>query len=242
MSEDLHISGPGLVFVLLLGVAIYIGLRWLRLRVRSLSLSRPRRELFERLRPLIEAVATIVFLVLSVRIVLGDQPLYSTLVLGLILVAAVLLGWFALRDVVAGMLLKASELCLPGDWVEIGGVTGRVHGLGYRVIALDTIDGGQAFVPYSRVSRETLVRRPDTDGLFQHSFRVRFDEDGDVVERKDRLRRIALNSHWHSVVREPRVEIDEDRGFTVTVFAIASNQGHRIEKQVRLALRDSVGG
>ncbi len=235
-SFELQISGLSLIMILIVGALIYAVLRWVRSRLLSLQMSKRRRIIVDRTRPLIEAVTTIAYVLWAVGYLLGDHPLYTTIVLGALVVGFVWISWFAIRDVVAGMLLKASELCLPGDHIEIGGVSGRVRGLGYRVVALDMADGNQAFIPYSRFSRETLVRKPVTDGVFRHSFEVTVPPGLGIVEGKKAISCHALNSHWHSVVKDPSIEVDEEGVFRVTVFAVAANQGHRIEASVRRAL------
>lgn len=239
MIDELHISGLWLVVVVILGAVLYVSMRWVRNRLTRLSLSKPRRALIDRVRPLVEAVATVLYVVISVRLVLGGDPIYQTFVLGVVIIGFVWIGWSAIRDVVAGLLLKASELCMPGDYIEVDGVGGRVRGLGYRVIALETPDGGQAFIPYSRISRQTLVRKPVTDGVYRHNFEIDVAADVDIVEGVELLRRHALNSHWHSVVQEPTIEVREDGTFLVTVYAIAPNQGHRIESSMRRDLETS---
>jgi hypothetical protein len=237
VNGETAITGASLFWVVLLGAAMYSAMRWARKRLERIPLRKPRRRLINRVRPLAEALGTLAFLVASVRIVLGGHPQHANVVLGVIVVAVAWIGWFAVRDVVAGILLKAGETFEPGDWIEVGDIQGRVRRLGSRVVSLSTADGGQAYVPYGEITRSTLVRRPVTDGLFQHSFRVRLETGDEVVEGKGEIRRAALLSHWHSVAREPRIELNDDGTFTVTVFAVAPDQGYRIEKVVRAALR-----
>jgi small-conductance mechanosensitive channel len=235
---DLGISGVGLASAIVAGALLYAVARALRSRLRRLPLSKPRQALVARVRVLVEAAVVAIYVVWAVGRVLGGHPLSAAAVLVLLVVALLAVAWVPMRDVVAGLLLKASELCVPGDVIQVGDVKGLVRGLGARVIAIETADGGQAFVPYSRISREMLLRKPATDGIFAHAFELYLAPGAAlrVADARDVVRRAALLSHWHSAVREPRVEPGEAGALAVTVFAIAPGQGHRVEADLRRAL------
>jgi small-conductance mechanosensitive channel len=234
-----RISGLGVAAVVVVGALLYALLRALRTRLRRLPLGKRHQALVSRVRTLVEAAIGAAYVVWAVGYVLGDHPLYTTIALALLVVGLVVVTWGPIRDVVAGLLLKASDHCVPGDLVEVGGVAGRVKGLGYRAIAIELPDGRQAIVPYGRISRETLLRKPATDAVFAHVFSVRVAPGVAVVEARETIRRAAILSHWHSVVREPRVEVGDDGTISVTLFAIAPGQGHCIEDAVRRALVSS---
>lgn len=235
MNGQFHISGFGLVVVLLVGIALYVALKAVRSFLKTLPMSKPRRALVNRFRPLVEALTIVLYVVFSVNQILTGEAFYSTIVLGCIILGVIVISWAAIRDLVAGLLLKASEVCMPGDAIEVDGIVGRVKGLGYRVIAVDTLDGGQAFIPYSRVSRSTLVRRPVADGAYRHTFEIKLPKDIESVEGQESIRLHILNSHYASAVREPRIEVNDNGTLSITVFSVAPNQGHRIESSVRKA-------
>ncbi len=229
---DLRVSGARLVMALLVGVGLYAALRWLRAQLQRLSLSKPQRVMAKRALPLAEALLAVVYVVWALRWVLAGHPLHQVLLLGLLVPAFIFVSWLAIRDVVAGMAFRASEVCAPGDIIEADGISGRISSLGYRVIALDTPDGSQAFIPYGRVAQGAIVRKPATDGLHRHVFEAALPLGMPVVEARRAIRRHALNSHWHSVVREPQVRLRDKGVFVVTVFSVAPNLGHRIEAEV----------
>lgn len=235
MSE-FEFSGIAFTLVLIIGISLYWLLRRLRTFLYDLPLTKKRRALFIKLRPVAEVVVLTGFVVLAIRLIFRGETTYSAVALALFAFGALGLSWFAIRDMLAGFFIKASEVCLPGDFVEIDGISGWVRGLGYRNIALETPDGSQAFVPYSRVSRQSLVRAPATDGIHRHTFNAPVPEGVEMYEARQAIRRCALNSHWSSVVREPAIEPDHDGGFSVTVFTLAPNLGILIEHSVKSAL------
>jgi hypothetical protein len=236
MTPELQFSGSSLLLVLLGGAGLYVGLRYGRALVHNLPLNRGRKQVVDRFRPLVEAVLTVGYALLALRLLLGAQVLYSAFTLVAVGLLAVAVSWFVLRDVLAGLLIKASELCLPGDTITVGELRGRVRGLGTRVVALDTDDGGQAFVPYTQLSRQALVCHPAPDGAYRYSFRVHLEEPVTPAAGVQLLRRHILNSHWSSVVREPQIFLCDDGSFHVTLFALADHRGPAIEASLRRLL------
>lgn len=233
---EFDISELNLAIVLLAVLVLYVALRRLRAVVVRLPLTRTRRALVRKARPLIELLLLSGFIILSVRLVLKGDDRYSAAVLGLIVVGVVAISWSSLRDLLAGLLIKTSELFLPGDFIEVDGVGGWVTGLGYRVIALETPEGDQVFVRYSRITASTVVRKPAADGVFRHTFEVEIPPGAEDVELRDAIRERALYAHWSSVAREPQIRLARDGVMSVTVFSVGYGQGPLIERSVRRGL------
>ena len=232
---QVEVSAPGLIVVLLGGILLYAVMRKVRDLLSRAPMGTSRRRLVRRARPIAEAVVVVGYLVSTVPLVLRGHPAHTAIVLALMVLGFVLLTWFALRDAVSGMFLKAGEFCQVGDFVQVEGVRGRVRGLGFRVLALETEGGEEAFIPYSRISRQSLVRRPAADGLHRHSFEVDRPAGIEPVDLKTAIRRMALTSHWSSVARDPEVMVEEER-CAVTIFALDPDRAHDVEKHVRNAL------
>lgn len=235
VEEGLRVSAPGIVLALGGAALLYFVLRRLRGILEAAPLGAARRRMMRRARPLAEALVFIGYVVLAVPFVLGGSPATSAVVLGLMVALFVALTWFAIRDAVAGLLLKASELCQPGDVVEVDGLRGRVRGLGFRVLALETEAGGEAFIPYSKLSRHSLVRVAGSEGVHRHGFLVASPPGLDPAEAIAIARRAALTCHWSLATREPEVTPAEG-GLAVTVFALEASRAPLIEAEVRKAL------
>lgn len=233
---EFQYSGLAFALILVIGITVYWALKRLRKFLRDLPMTRKRRAQFTKIRPVAEVVLLTLFVVLAAQLFFRGDTDYSAAFLAFFALGLIALSWFAIRDVLAGLLIKASEVCLPGDFISIDGISGWIRGLGYRTIALDTQDGGQAFIPYHRVSRQSLIRTPAQDGVCRHTFNATVPEGVEMYEARQTIRRCALNSHWSSVVREPSIELDHAGGFSVTVFSLAPNLGILIERSVQGAL------
>lgn len=230
-----------LVLVLVYAGVIGGVLLLLRGAIEVAPLSRARRAAAARAMPVLAAVGLLVFAVLVVRTLLSEQPTMAAAGTLLVIAAFTIASWTALRDIASGVFLKAGQVCRVGDLVRVDDLSGRVVSMGLRVMVIETTDGDEAILPFSRVSRERLLRSPPVDGLAPHVFRLTPRGDVDQSEVKATIRRSALLSHWAAVSREPEIAAVEG-GWEVTVFSLDPDHGADVETVVRRACAAMLDG
>ncbi|MEE9382762.1 MAG: mechanosensitive ion channel domain-containing protein [Nannocystaceae bacterium] len=233
------VAGSGLVSLVLLGVALYglvLLIRWI---MELLPISRERREMVARLRPMLVAFLAFSYCVFAARTLFRGDPTYMSIAVGALGIAAVSASWFAIRDVVAGVILRTGRACTEGDHVRINGIQGRISAMGLRVMSIETSLGEQAIVPYSAVVQSSLLRTPVFDNVAIRVFRLKAPEIISISAVKSRIRQAAMRCHWASAVREPGIVITEGGELEVTVFSVAADRGPEIEAAVRAAFLDA---
>lgn len=225
-----------LLLLLLLALVVVVVLAALRGALGLLPMSRARRAALQRIRPVLEAGLAVLYLLIAVPVLFAGDDHLAPGALAALLLGLVVVSWFAIRDFVAGVFLKAGELCRVGDRIELEGMQGRVKALGYRVLTLETETGEEVFVPYAGLARRAIVRAPRCEGVHRHSFVVALDADADPLALMSAIKHLALASHWSSLLREPEVEA-ESGALRVHVFALGREHGVAIEAAVRRGLR-----
>ncbi len=240
MIEAIHIprvSTVGLIGFVLLGLCLFALLRALRRLVGLLPISRARRQTLRQVLPLLDGLIAVVFVLSAMPLVIDADARVTTAVVAVVALGLGALSWFAIRDLVHGMFLRASDACRVGDHVRIEDVAGRVRRLDQRVVVLETATGDEVLIPYSRVSRERITRTPTDEGFARHTFEVPFVAGRRVADLRDAILRAALTSHWSSIARDPIIELRDDGvGFAVTVFALEATRGPEIEAAVLRAV------
>jgi small-conductance mechanosensitive channel len=234
--DDLQISGLGLVAVLLFAFVLFAVLKAARWVVKQLPLSKSRRSTLARFRPVLEALTTVVYLLISVPIVFAGHREFTPLVLAILLFGMIGVSWFAIRDFVNGMSIKASQLCDVGDRVTIDEHSGVVRQLGYRVLTLAADDGTEVLIPFGRLTRQSIVRTPRAEGAHRHDFEIELPNSIDPIAAIAKIKQLALTCHWASVARTPDVEIVSGRRVIVHAFALGREHGPAIEAVVRAGL------
>ena len=155
---DVYTSFGDLAMILLGALLVWGLLRAARFAIDVVPLAPPRREQLRRAHPLLSGAAAVFYLLLSAAFFFDKYPAHFPIAVAVILGVSIAASWFALRDVVSGIFLKAGRVCRVGDYVRIGEVQGRVERMGQRVLVVETARGEEAIIPYSRVARAELLR------------------------------------------------------------------------------------
>lgn len=242
MIEPFELSGLSFLGLLAGGVVLLLVLRGLGLFLSILPMSRDRREFVARAGPVVATLVTLAYVLFAAGEIFKAHPQSVPFALLLVLFGFGAATWFAIRDVLAGVFLKAGRACQVDDHVRIGGIEGRVQRLGYRVICIETSQGEEAIVPYSRVARDSILRTPEVSGAALHVFRVRVPPAASIAEVKRSVRESALGCHWASVIREPELSVAGPGEFEVGVYSLDHDHGPEVEAVVRKALARTLPG
>jgi small-conductance mechanosensitive channel len=137
-----------------------------------------------------------------------------------------------LKDVAAGVVLKAAGSCEVGDSIRTQNVSGKVSRMGIRTLALIVSDGDELVVPYSRVTSDLLWLKRAGSALFAHTFVLPVADAGARSSLFDQVRRRVLLHSAAAVSRPPELRL-VPKGLEVTVFTLDERRGPEIERSVR---------
>lgn len=233
MPETFSIDGWTLLQLLLWAGVLVVVVQGLRLVLKVAPMASARRRSLEQAFPMVELLVAAVYLVSAVQTLFRDAPLLAAVAVLGVLFGGLWLARHALLDVVTGVFLRTGGSVARGDRVRVDGVDGVVTWLGTRSLAIETQEGEEALIPYSRLAGKSVMRTPRVDGAYRHSFRL---ESGSSISA-DRIRQLAMLCHWSSVARAPVVVVKADGEHDVTVFALQADRGGEIEAFVRKGLR-----
>jgi small-conductance mechanosensitive channel len=226
--------------LLILATFVVALLLWLLRRAAALIPLRRSRQgwLLRRALPVAEVVIVVAAIIWVAVLLLGDQPVLATgafLAVAGIVIAA---GWFAVRDVIAGSVLRAEDLYEPGQWIRAGDLEGRIERVGARSIEIEGEDGIRVRIPYALLATQPVARSARAESAQAHTFTIRIDDDTAPLEAASRIRRAALESFYATPTREPHVrQRGGGRGegslFEVTVYSTDRRFFSEIERDVR---------
>jgi hypothetical protein len=231
MNGELESFGFEVVMVLGAGAALLALLLGVRALIELAPLDKDRRETIDRAGPVVAAITGVVYLAFAVRALFAHPLLVALVLLGFAVAA-----WSAIRDFVSGMFIKAGRVCREGDTVRLDGVHGRITTMGYRVMVVETHEGDEAIIPYSKIAREQLLRTPVADAVSPHVFKLRAPVEGVLHDVKTAIRQSALLTHWSVPSRNAAIAVQGDGTLEVTVYAVDPDRGEDIEAEVRRAM------
>ncbi len=163
----LHADAINWVRVVLLFLSVYIGLRVLDFWIFEVMVPR-RRDVPVPLvlRDIVRWVLTLVALLLIVRAIFPQVNLnvlaVSSIVVGYILGNA---SQDTLGNLISGLAMNTESPFTIGDWVEVGGHTGRVVDMSWRATCLRTKMDDHVIIPNSTISRDAIVNYSRPTGI-----------------------------------------------------------------------------
>jgi Mechanosensitive ion channel, beta-domain len=236
MSDAFGSLGFDLLILLVLGAALWFVAGAAHWAIGVVPMNKERRTALARISPIAGAALALCYLLFAARTLFRREPSALPLVLALVVAGFSAAAWPAIRDFLAGVVLKAGRVCDEGDHVRIGNLEGRVAKMGHRVLVIETRDGDEAILPYSQIAREAVVRTRSLGGVMPHKFRIGGLPSERFAELREQIKREALLCHWSAFARDPEVVPVGGGGVEVTVFSLDDAHGPDIEAAVRRGL------
>ncbi|MEZ4700525.1 MAG: mechanosensitive ion channel [Rhodothermales bacterium] len=224
-------------------VAIVIVLTVLLLARKGLRVVRLRpamRERLDRLLPALETAAFVGFVLWCVWLLTPEDSEAFWWASGAIVLGLFGAGWFAVRDLVSGIILRSENAYTPGQWVETAQAAGFIASLGYRTMELETDAGLRIRLPYSQLGKAALTTADRSQSARAHTFILELPATESVAVLTSRIRSAALTAFWSSPRREPYVHYIEVKEhvhrFEVTTFCLDEAYATDLERSVRRQL------
>lgn len=192
-----------------------------------------------RVRKLLPATFSVLWVAygwLVLYVLFGTDELYPIIAGAILLVIVALIGWYLLRDVVAGVAFMTKHPNLLHHRIHILNTDGKVVRLGPTNLHLRTDDGEIRAIPYSRIAGEPFTDYSETfvSDRFSFSFPVEGTADQDALStalRADLLLLPWLNSHLSLQVKVSHA--DHERKAEITFHCLNEDHASIIEQQIR---------
>ncbi|HEX6134349.1 MAG TPA: mechanosensitive ion channel domain-containing protein [Longimicrobiales bacterium] len=188
--------------------------------------------------PVAQLVSALLIAVVITVLTAGPAPaaILAGVSAGIILVSA----WFFVRDIIAGIVLRAEHGFATDQMVHLGDHSGRITAIGARSLEVETADGRRVRLPWGRLGSLPLgvSTTHDTGGALRLTITV--PRDGTAESGIAAIRHAALHAFFVSPVREPIVRLlgeeADTRSYEVTVHAVDPAYRPAIEEAVRMRL------
>lgn len=126
----------------------------------------------------------------------------------------------AVGGVISGLLLLFEQPFRIGDWLDVGGTTGRVIEVNWRAVHLDT-DAGIQIIPNSSLSGASFTNLSKPSGSFLSTLTVTFTTDDPPHEVLDLLVRTATNLPMRTPGESATAEYAGNGSYSVSIPVLA---------------------
>lgn len=234
---EFQISQTAIVKILLFGAALFFLLRTVQ---KAANLPRIKKLLgfpLYRVFPFIEIVIWGFFLLWAVQQFFQHRAFYTAVGIGALALLLIRASWFAIRDVIAGIILKAEDAYEINQCIKLPSVEGKIRRPGHRSLEIE-IEGGQIVkIPYGKIAGEERILSDPRETGRSHAFQLTAPASMAPEQVAERLRRAALNSPWSSVKKEPQVRfLGEQEGgyrFEVVAYPLGEVYSRKVEEYVK---------
>jgi len=234
---NFNISYTSVIWFIALGVGIFLLFRFIKRLVYYWIPKRQNRQLkFERLLPVIEGMVWFTWVIWGVQGVFNNKGLYTLIILVIIAIVLIAMSWFAIRDFIAGVVLKLEGAFNIGERIKIQDVEGRVKELGYFGVKLENFQGEVITMPYSSVSGVKRVLSKSSDKIKNHTFTLQLPKKYAVTETIEQAKNTILNTPWASITQKPHIKLlaENNESYTLEVIVYSLHQRYFQKLQTHL--------
>ena len=184
-------------------VLVKVGARFVdRIGLRGPDAASRSRTLWLMIRRVIQA--TLVVFVILMGFTVWDLSLAPFLALGTVIGAAIGFGaQNVVKDVLAGFFILAEDQYQIGDTVSIGGATGTVEDIQFRVTVLRDLEGNVHYVPNGHITVASNFTRVFAQPVIDIGIAYDQDVDAAMEVMLDELTRLADDADLGPMLRGP---------------------------------------
>jgi len=244
LDLNLQISELALVRFLFLGFLLFVFFRIIARIAKKADMRSSYRNWLRRTVPPIEGLVWFVFVLIGLNRLTIASFWSSLAIIVICLITLIWVSWYALRDIIAGIIIKAEGAIVVNDRLQLKEVTGQIKNMGYRIMEMETDTGETVNVPFSRVSSALQVKSNPGEKMKSHRFELISKEGNQlpINELLQLVKTVAYNAPWSSLKKAPQVKmLDEKQGhkhFEIIIYALKVEYFSLIKNYLAMHLPD----
>ncbi|MFP4288735.1 MAG: mechanosensitive ion channel domain-containing protein [Bacteroidales bacterium] len=150
-----------MIQIVLLVISLWVLLRAIPYFARITLSQQTHYAFFLKIFPWLEAAAWIVVLFWSIQKFVKDEQLLLILNTLLAIVLIILIAWFVLRDFIAGVSLRATQMLDTGIRIRVSKAEGIITSLGFFTLEIQNNEGEKIRIPYHQLFGQQFIRQSE---------------------------------------------------------------------------------
>lgn len=218
---------------LVAGVIILVIFRLLRYLLPLLFARRQGKAMLLRALPLIEMPAWAIYLSWYTLRFAEIRSVYAFVVTGILLVILFWFSRFLLRDLIAGVVFRATGRFRQGEVILHGQVKGNIREFRLLSMEVETADGQSVFIPYSALAGSVTVKQESADQAAAYNFSFPVAVSMNAEEAAVSIREYVAALPWSTIHKVPSVSLRKEAKDTVaevTAYPLEKSFGKTIER------------
>lgn len=224
------------IYFLFFALGLFLVLRLTSRLLNTMSAKQSVRRMMLRIYPLFEFLVWLGFGLWGLNLLLSDYTFYSTLVVALVIILVVIVGWYFLRDFVAGVILKTEVPFEINQQIKTATHKGTLQKAGYRSVELIDNKGEVIKIPFSQLSSSSFSV-VDVNSQQGHEVLLKVKSDISFDTLSSSIKQSLLLLPWVSVNREPCIKeiehIDNSSLIAVFFHTVGDQSPSKVEHYLR---------
>ena len=216
-----------LMMLTIAGALLWVLQVVMRRSVDVVSVTSAMRERFRKALPGTLAALWLGYVWLVFYVLVGTESYYPYLAGGLLVLLVGLVGWYVLRDIVAGVAFLTKHPGILKHRLSILGVHGKVVRLGPTSLSLRTDTGQILSIPYSRIAGESFTDHSQSTASDRFTLSLAVGDDSEPNELAHAIRTDLMLLPWTNAHFRPHVRIVRTDGkITAEITYHSLNEEH----------------
>ena len=190
--------------------------------------------------PIIGVVVWFIFILWAINVLLKESFYQMIAILSLAAIIAIGLGWFVIRDLFAGIVLRFSDSFYPGQSLQIDQQSGRIEQVGMLKIALQREDGIIFKIPWSKINGQIYSKGIGDDLTNRHRFLVEVAQKYPLEIVHPKIREAIFLSVGAALNKEPQIKLtgtnNQEWQLEITAYTLGPEYFRIIESNVKQVL------
>ncbi len=225
------------IIYFILAFVLFLALRFISRLASTVPAKKSIHKFLLRAFPMVEFIIWIAFGLWILNYFFEDNSFYGILVSIAAGSLIFLLGWYFLRDFVAGIILKTEIAFEVNQRIKTSQHEGILRKLGYRSIEIETENGEQIKIPYGMITANAIVLQNLDESSHGSETSLRVTSSVPVQEMMDRISKEILLLPWSSINHEPIIRVSQQEAsfnlFLVHFYSLSKRHTSLISQHLK---------
>ncbi len=225
------------VIIILLGLVLFFLLKFIRYNVMTYKFGKNHKKYFT----ILETGSWLFFGGWSLKMIFGGSEYYSIFTITIFAIFSLWIGWFLVKDFIAGIILKLSDSYQKGQFFRLGKIKGNITEINYLHLTINKNNGEIVKIPFSKILGSVHHKSFLDDKTKKGKFSFSIERQDSLVKTTDKIREIILLTAGVNIKKEPIINLIDDSEkiwqFEITFFVLDDKYCETIESNVIKAFR-----
>lgn len=226
-----------LIVLILVGIGLFLIGKLLEILLRKFTYLSRKWKKAKQFVFIVQFVLLVGYLFWACQFTMGQKPFYPYLNFTLILILAIFISLYLIKDFIAGVIFRLQNDLKLNQIIQTSEVSGKIIRFGHTFLKVETLGGDIASIPYSRIANSIVTEVSKAESSEHSKIHLKARKKYSREETSRNIKVFILNSPWSSFKKPPVISFKEETEkefvFEITVHSILKKHSNYLEAGLR---------